>query len=83
MNSCLAYTDNRLGSTPAAALDQAPDWSESTQAFLILITDWLFAWAERARQRRQLGALDGRMLADIGVDRASAQIEVAKPFWQD
>ena len=40
-------------------------------------------WRERARQRRQLTALDDRALCDIGIDRASALFEAAKPFWRD
>lgn len=43
----------------------------------------LFTWAERARSRRQLAALDDRMLADIGLDRASARGESERPFWLD
>jgi len=44
--------------------------------------DTLFAWAERARQRRALGRLDDRLLADIGVSPSEAAAEVAKPFWR-
>ncbi len=39
-------------------------------------------WHQRSRQRRQLDMLDDRLLRDIGVDRASAREEAAKPFWQ-
>lgn len=49
---------------------------------------WLNAWAgairtwlQRAHQRRTLAELDNRMLRDIGVTRAQAQREAAKPFW--
>ena len=38
-------------------------------------------WRERARQRRALSQLDDRLLADIGVTRADAERECAKPFW--
>lgn len=41
----------------------------------------LHLWHQRARQRRQLGLLDDRLLRDIGIDRASAREETAKPFW--
>jgi uncharacterized protein YjiS (DUF1127 family) len=41
----------------------------------------LQAWAERARQRRQLAGLDERLLQDIGVSRAQAMAEAEKPFW--
>lgn len=43
----------------------------------------LFGWLERARSRRQLAELDDRMLADIGVDRATARSEADRPFWQE
>lgn len=40
------------------------------------------AWRERARQRRQLAALQDWQLRDIGVSRAAARAEAAKPFWE-
>ena len=45
--------------------------------------EWLDRVLERRRQRRALGALDGRQLADIGVSRAVALHESAKPFWEE
>ena len=42
---------------------------------------WLLQ-AKRLRDtRRELGAMDSRMLADIGVSRATAQSEAARPAW--
>jgi uncharacterized protein YjiS (DUF1127 family) len=38
-------------------------------------------WLERCRQRRALAALDDRLLRDIGITRAQAQREAARPFW--
>jgi uncharacterized protein YjiS (DUF1127 family) len=41
-------------------------------------------WAERNRQRRALAEmveLSPHLLADIGVSRAQARKEAAKPFW--
>lgn len=35
-------------------------------------------WCDRASTRRELRALDDRLLADIGMSRA----ETTKPFWQ-
>ena len=43
----------------------------------------LQAWNDRARQRRRLGQLDDRLLADIGVSRTAAAHEAAKLPWQD
>jgi uncharacterized protein YjiS (DUF1127 family) len=46
------------------------------------IIDLIFLWQERIRERRQLATLDSRMLADIGVDTATAWNEADKPFWR-
>lgn len=40
------------------------------------------AWLDRARDRRQLAALDDASLKDIGVSRADAEHEVSKRFWE-
>ena len=40
---------------------------------------WL-SWRARAKQRRDLLALDDQMLKDIGISRAQAQSEAAKLF---
>jgi len=42
----------------------------------------LQSWQARAQQRHDLASLSNRMLADIGVDRAAANAEAAKPFWR-
>jgi uncharacterized protein YjiS (DUF1127 family) len=44
--------------------------------------DLLSLWRERARSRRHLATFDDRMLADIGVERATALHEAEKPFWR-
>jgi uncharacterized protein YjiS (DUF1127 family) len=41
----------------------------------------LLHWHELAQQRRRLLALDDRMLKDIGLTRADACREGARPFW--
>jgi uncharacterized protein YjiS (DUF1127 family) len=41
----------------------------------------LFGWHERVRQRRQLDALDERMLKDIGITRVDVAREAGKHFW--
>ena len=38
-------------------------------------------WQARAWQRRQLAALSAEQLSDIGISRAAALEEAAKPFW--
>jgi len=40
-------------------------------------------WMINRRTRRQLAQLDTYQLKDIGVSRAQAQQEAAKPFWRD
>ncbi len=58
----------------------------SWSAAIVHLTDTvivnLMQWRERARQRRQLGELDDRLLADIGVRRIDACQESQKHFWQ-
>jgi uncharacterized protein YjiS (DUF1127 family) len=54
----------------------------SAQDFFIRFFDLLAAWQDRAVERRRLAGLDDRMLRDIGLDRAAAMNEVAKPFWR-
>jgi uncharacterized protein YjiS (DUF1127 family) len=46
------------------------------------LPQWPLVWAERSRQRRGLGALDDRMLRDIGLSRSAAFAETQKWFWQ-
>ena len=38
-------------------------------------------WLEAARQRRQLATLNDYMLRDLGLTRADAEHEAARPFW--
>ena len=40
-------------------------------------------WHQRSKQRMALLALDERMLEDIGLNRAKAEREAAKPFWRE
>ena len=42
----------------------------------------ILLWQERATQRAHLAALGDHMLKDIGISRAEADREVAKPFWR-
>lgn len=43
---------------------------------------WLCLCGEKGRQRRALARLDARLLADVGLTRAEAARECAKPFWR-
>jgi uncharacterized protein YjiS (DUF1127 family) len=39
-------------------------------------------WQERAAQRAHLAGLENHILKDMGIDRAEAEREAAKPFWR-
>jgi len=67
---------------PNLQADTGAGWFLSAQQILIRVADAIFTWEDRIRERRYLGALDDRLLHDIGVDRASADNEAAKPFWR-
>jgi len=45
------------------------------------LTKWLAAALAAHRSRRQLAELSDYQLADIGVTRAEAAAEIARPFW--
>jgi uncharacterized protein YjiS (DUF1127 family) len=49
---------------------------------LVRIGEALLAWHDRARERRALVELSEDMLRDIGVSRADAYHEAARPFWR-
>lgn len=42
----------------------------------------LALWDMRARSRRALAALPAERLDDLGLTRADARAEAAKPFWR-
>jgi uncharacterized protein YjiS (DUF1127 family) len=48
---------------------------------VIAAFDWLFGRLALARSRAQLLEMDDRMLADIGLDRATAKTEGQRGFW--
>mgnify|MGYP001549776757 CR=1 FL=1 len=53
-------------------------WQSTTADLRSLLNTWY----QRSRQRQQLAQLDVRQLDDIGLDRATALAEAAKPFWR-
>ena len=71
-----AYAVYGLPPSSPTAAGLASRWSMG--AFI----DMLFAWHERARQRRSLLTLDHCMLKDIGISRTDAELEANKPFWR-
>jgi uncharacterized protein YjiS (DUF1127 family) len=52
------------------------------QSLLVrLVVGW-FNMRAKQRSRHQLGALDARLLRDIGLDRATALEEARRSVWQ-
>jgi uncharacterized protein YjiS (DUF1127 family) len=49
---------------------------------LVRVVEALLAWHDRARERRALMELSDQMLHDIGISRAEALSEAAKPSWR-
>jgi uncharacterized protein YjiS (DUF1127 family) len=49
---------------------------------VIRMVEVFLAWHDRARERRALMELSDHMLRDIGISRAEAHGEAAKPFWR-
>jgi uncharacterized protein YjiS (DUF1127 family) len=56
----------------------ADRWRDALAAAIATVALW---W-ERGRSRRALATLGDHELCDIGITRAEAQLESAKPFWQ-
>jgi uncharacterized protein YjiS (DUF1127 family) len=51
------------------------------RGLLTRLLDVRTAWVERIRQHRVLAALDDRLLADIGLDRAAVSKAEARLLW--
>lgn len=70
-----AYDDSHHDPRPAALPHELQ--ASKLYAFAGIVG----AWLDRSRQRRALGALDDRLLRDIGLTPSEARSEAAKPFW--
>ena len=57
---------------------RADRWRAAVAAVIAAVALW---W-ERGRSRHVLATLGDHELCDIGITRAEAQLESAKPFWQ-
>ena len=63
-------------------LNWPPTRADRWRAALAAATAAVILWWERDRSRRVLATLGDHELHDIGVTRADAELESAKPFWQ-
>jgi uncharacterized protein YjiS (DUF1127 family) len=50
--------------------------------FLAQLSDKLYVWRDRERQRRELAQWTERDLHDIGLSRSDIVYEAEKPFWR-
>ncbi|MBK8209766.1 MAG: DUF1127 domain-containing protein [Rhodospirillales bacterium] len=81
MNGATCYS-GQPSTVPLSQARRGSGGNVHAQDVLIRALDTVLAWQDRVRERRRLGTLDERLLHDIGVDRASADIEALKPFWR-
>ena len=73
----MALVTDSLYHAPAPKASLAGQFTvAATTAF-----DWLYRRLELARSRADLLEMDDRMLADIGLDRATAKDEGDRGFW--
>jgi len=63
-------------------LSWPPTRADRWRAGLTATTATVALWWERGRSRRALAVLGDHELRDIGVTRAEAEVEGAKPFWK-
>ena len=56
-------------------------WTITQQGLKQLLTQTA-RWQAKQQQRQQLRQLSDRLLDDIGISRAQAEKEAAKPFWR-
>ncbi len=68
--------------TNVVAFKTAPAAPRRHRGLLAKVLNKLRLWKTRLDGRRELRALDDHMLADIGLTRAEADYEAAKPFWK-
>jgi uncharacterized protein YjiS (DUF1127 family) len=52
------------------------------QAVLSRLAGTIVIWLNHRQGRRDLGELDDRLLADVGISREDALWEAGRPFWR-
>jgi uncharacterized protein YjiS (DUF1127 family) len=58
------------------------DLRSAVRRGLLHIVEAFLAWHDRARERRALMEMSDQTLRDIGISRADAWREAARPFWR-
>lgn len=48
----------------------------------VFLANLVVVWEVRRRSRKQLLALDARLLRDVGLDQMTAGHEAVQPFWR-
>lgn len=66
----------------AAEASRTLDFAPARTRILFGTRETLRKWYRRATIRPQLARLKDRQLTDIGLTRAEAEHEAAKPFWR-
>lgn len=77
----MAHTDSITLASPSSFARNTGGAQKKTRAVGPVAA--LLFWAARSATRHSLRNLDDHMLADIGLTRAQADFESAKPFWRD
>ncbi|MGE0753394.1 MAG: DUF1127 domain-containing protein [Variibacter sp.] len=72
-----AFIDRRM-----ARRNDAKRWRHAALAAIRAGLATIDLWCSRATQRRILAEFDDQRLQDIGITRAQAEAEIAKPFWR-
>ncbi len=66
----------------AGGPDMTQSASRRNASNILILQNLVAVWRERHDSRLTLRRLDDHMLADIGMSRLDAEIEIAKPFWR-
>lgn len=74
------YVATAIPTTAPALAPRA--WLKASLTLAQCALDTVLVWQKREIQRRQLMALDTRLLSDMGMSRADAVAEYDKPFWR-
>lgn len=81
----MSVRSHALRFAPEGGHMRMPSWSAMGVA-LVHVVLWpvriVVRFQVRAVERETIARMDDRMLRDVGLTRADAWVEVAKPFWR-